>query len=200
MDDTPSGSVKRLTIANWRERDAAARGFVRVHDGSAQEIAPDEWAAVFLAPQLGADVPRDIVDLLEVARGALCYGVFFYPLYALGSEQVYRVLESALRHRCASAGAPGTIGNFMNMLEWLQARGLINAEHGALAGGPPAQKYGIAPRPAEYRDADDGCQHAGDCRPIDKRAVRDRRACVSEGLDGPSHNLWQGTNGALGAP
>jgi hypothetical protein len=32
-----------------------------------------------------------------VARGATLYGYFFYPLLTLGSEQLYRVHEAALR-------------------------------------------------------------------------------------------------------
>jgi hypothetical protein len=41
---------------------------------------------------LGHAVP----DLCEVACGALLYGCFFYPMFALGLEQLYRLAEAAV--------------------------------------------------------------------------------------------------------
>jgi len=52
------------------------------------------------------EVPANVVNLLEVARGAIIYGWFFYPLMTLGVEQCYRCLETAARARARQLGIP----------------------------------------------------------------------------------------------
>lgn len=110
---------------NWREHDPTVDHIVRIRDGIATKLNDDEWAAIILEPQLKSKVPEEVRNLFEVARGVLCYGCFFYPLYTLGSEQFYRVLEAALRHRCMALGAPKRINTFAAMLEWLEKRGIL---------------------------------------------------------------------------
>ena len=57
-----------------------------------------------LEPQLDDQVPRSIRQLFEVARGAMVYGAFYNPLYALGYEQLYRVSEAAAKDSMLAAG------------------------------------------------------------------------------------------------
>ena len=102
MDSSrPERLFKRLTPENWREHDATANHIVRIRDGIATKLNDEDWAAIILEPELTPAVPEEVRNLFEVAQGVLCYGCFFYPLYTLGSEQFYRVLEAALRPRPA---------------------------------------------------------------------------------------------------
>jgi hypothetical protein len=41
-------------------------------------------------------VPEPIRELFDVARGAMIYGWFFYPLFRLGEDQLHRVVEAAV--------------------------------------------------------------------------------------------------------
>jgi hypothetical protein len=66
--------------------------------------------------------------LFEVARGALVYGYFFYPLYTLASDQLYRVAEGAVAHKCKSMEAPGAPRAFMKRIDWLVVQGAIPQE------------------------------------------------------------------------
>lgn len=43
-------------------------------------------------------VPKDIQVLFEVAKEAMVYGYYLYPLYNLATEQLYRVTEEAVTH------------------------------------------------------------------------------------------------------
>jgi len=70
-------------------------------------------------------VPQDIQALFEVARGALLYGYFFYPLYALAVEQLFRVAEAAVSHQCKALGAPNSKKRFAEKIRWLAKRGVI---------------------------------------------------------------------------
>jgi hypothetical protein len=90
-----SYGFKRITAANWQEPDVP-RLFGR--------MTAEAWIEAHLTPQLSPKVPKEIAALFEVARGSMIYGWFFYPLLTLASEQCYRVLEAAARHRCAQAG------------------------------------------------------------------------------------------------
>ena len=88
---------KRITVANWQERDMPV-GFSR--------LTPDSWVDHNMQPQLGPNVPANIAALFEVARGAMVYGWFFYPLITLAMEQCSRVLEAGVKACCSGHGIP----------------------------------------------------------------------------------------------
>lgn len=110
---------KILTSQNWQEPDPTVRPFVCIRDGESVPITGDKLTSLFLQPKLSESVPLEVIRLFEVARGALCYGYFFYPMYTLGSEQLYRVHEAALTHKCRTLNAPGREVGFKRMVEWL---------------------------------------------------------------------------------
>lgn len=121
---------KKLTSDNWLECDSGMSYFVRVRDGVATKITGEQWVEAFLAPTLHPSVPLEVRKLFEVARGAFCYGYFFYPLFALGIEQLYRVLETAARFRCSELGASAsTRHTFKWMINWLHLKGEIPNHH-----------------------------------------------------------------------
>ena len=65
--------------------------------------------------------------MFEVARGALCYGYYFYPMFALGAEQLYRVSEAAVRHKHAELnGTQKLTETFRDMLRWLRTQNVLN--------------------------------------------------------------------------
>ena len=51
----------------------------------------------------------------------MVYGFFFYPLFALGSEQSFRVLEAALRYKCRVMNAPANKKSFDHLLKWMKS-------------------------------------------------------------------------------
>lgn len=124
-DPRSERKFKKLPPKNWRERDGTADHIVSIRDGKAVSLDGDDWAATILGIELSPKAPAEVRDLFEVAQGALCYGWFFYPLYTVGSQQLYRVQEAALRHRCAALGAPKKVKTFLAMLEWLEQQGIL---------------------------------------------------------------------------
>lgn len=117
---------RKLTPKNWRQRDNVVNYFCQIRGSESHPISDDQWAESFLEPELSPDVPYDIRNLFEVAQGLQCYGCYFYPLFTLGSEQLYRVLEAALRYKCDQLQAPEGVNNFERMIEWLHKRGILN--------------------------------------------------------------------------
>src|SRR2546423_7399041 len=99
--------IKALTIENWLQPDPTSTIFVQLShsDGSVSPMSGEDWAAQFLTPSLAATVPEELRKLFEVARGAMAYGYFFYPLYALAGEQLYRVAEAAVSEKYTRLGA-----------------------------------------------------------------------------------------------
>lgn len=58
----------------------------------------------------------------------LLYGCFFYPLYTLGAEQLFRVVEAAVTVRCEEIDAPAKAMNrFETKLAHLRNEGMISA-------------------------------------------------------------------------
>ncbi len=107
---------KNLTLENWLEYDDTPRHIVRI---TGERIGPNDWVEAMLNPKLSQNVPMDVSNLFEVARGAMCYGNLFYPLFALGIEQVFRVMDSALMHRCTDWQVPPKAHSFNHRIQWM---------------------------------------------------------------------------------
>lgn len=99
-------SFKRLTSENWQEPDPTLSSFMyqSLEDGSIRSPLGDEWAETILAVALSDQVPLEVRQLFVVARASLIYGYFFYPLYTLGVEQLFRVADAAVQHKCRELG------------------------------------------------------------------------------------------------
>lgn len=99
---------KLLTIDNWQQPDPVLSVFVHYspHGGSPRVVGGTEWAGSILGVELSEKAPLEVQRLFAVARGALVYGYFFYPLYSLGLEQVFRVAEAAVGHKCKQLDVP----------------------------------------------------------------------------------------------
>lgn len=89
-------------------------------------ITQEAWVQLFLAAKLKPTVPKDVIKVFEIARGAMIYSWFFYPLATLGLEQCTRVGEFAIRERCRLL--PGAPGNFAANIAKLVTAGVITPE------------------------------------------------------------------------
>jgi hypothetical protein len=117
---------KAINQQNWLEPDEAIKGFVKIPPtGRPQSMSGEDWLQPILAPKLLEAVPQDVQALFEVARGALLYGYFFYPLYTLAAEQLFRVAEAAVSHKCKALGAPNSKKRFADKITWLANKGVI---------------------------------------------------------------------------
>lgn len=127
---------KQLTSDNWLEPEPLLDRLVHLSsDGHVRHISREEWAQRILLPQLVETVPAEIQDLFEVARGAMMYGYFFYPLYTLATEQLYRVVEAAVSYKYELAGGPKQLLNsqtkktkfpvFVDKIDWLFNAGVL---------------------------------------------------------------------------
>ncbi len=94
---------KHITVSNLGDADEQSLLWMQITSAAKTQA---DWVNYFFRPIPNDSVPDNIVALLEVARGAMIYGLFFCPLVTLGSEQCYRVLEAAIRLRCDQLGLP----------------------------------------------------------------------------------------------
>ncbi len=118
---------KKLTPENWLKPEPVMSLFVQMGPGDPQlrPMSGDDWVKAIATPTLNELVPEDVRVLFETARGALAYGYFFYPLYALGMEQAFRVGEAAVTHKCKAMDAPSKIKTLYGRIDWLVAKGVI---------------------------------------------------------------------------
>jgi hypothetical protein len=100
MSETHFG-IKRLTSLNWQQLDGTTRLLL---DITAVAKSEAEWMRAFQCPTLNPAAPEEIRKLIEVARGAMIYGWYFYPLATLGAEQCWRIMEAGARARCKQVG------------------------------------------------------------------------------------------------
>jgi len=123
-----SSIFKILTAENWLVADPASTIFSKVShtDGTATPMSGHEWLSLFLDPTLSNSVPENVHALFEVARGSLAYGYFFYPLYTLAYEQLFRAAETAVNAKCKMLGAPNKTTRFVDKIQFLLDRQVIS--------------------------------------------------------------------------
>lgn len=117
--------LKQITPENWLSIDPTWAGTVLFSDC---DDPPQGWVCSVLEVELDAKVPEDVRTLFGTARGALIYGLMYYPLLTLGEEQLLRVLESALTSRSTAMGAPSTVTTFAKKIQWLIFNAVIKPE------------------------------------------------------------------------
>lgn len=120
---------KRLTADNWTDPDPVNRHFAHISPIAGPiSMEGGDWAREFLAVSVADHVPEEVADLFAIARGAMLYGWFFYPLFRIGEEQLFRVLESAARIRYAELGGEAARPSFKETITHLLERGVIAAD------------------------------------------------------------------------
>jgi Domain of unknown function (DUF4145) len=127
---------RKLTPQNWTERDPTNEIFAMRGSLGMRLMSGNDWADLFLGIEISASVAKDVRHLFEVARNTLLYGHFFYPLYTVGSEQLYRVADASALHRYRDLGGPktkkGHDATFAARIQWLREHGAIADEHADL--------------------------------------------------------------------
>ena len=123
--------VKRVTKYNWLEAEKQCKHLVWVDaQGNESMVSAEGFVEAIGAASISSKVPKEVEELFEVARGTLCYGYYFYPLYALGDQQLYRVLEAALSQKCKQMqddpSYPAEKASFKKKLDWLRRKGCIS--------------------------------------------------------------------------
>jgi hypothetical protein len=120
---------KEITVENWMKPDGILKGFVRISfNGVVSSISGEDYVQNILEPKLINKTPIEVLKLFEVARGIMVYGYFFYPLYAIGTEQLFRVLEAAINARCKELNIPRSIQKLCAKINWLHENKNISDE------------------------------------------------------------------------
>lgn len=121
--------IKILTETNFLEPSPAALmfsmlGLSTMGPAPATQEQIALRVARFTRVTLNDSVPEQLWKMFEVAKGAMVYGIFFYPLYTLGEEQLYRVFEYLVRLQYEKLSGPKPQRNVRAQVQWL-----IDNEH-----------------------------------------------------------------------
>lgn len=119
---------KRITKETWLKPDRISTSFLLVPpETGVDDIKKGEmYLDMILQSRLNEDVPIEVRKLYEVARGALVYGYFFYPLYTLACEQLFRVGEAAIISRCKTFSPRLAKRTFEKKIEFLFKQRILN--------------------------------------------------------------------------
>jgi hypothetical protein len=122
--------VKQLTVDNWDKSDATSELWGTIDAAGVRRLSGSDWAEVFLSVELSSSVPAEIRWMWEVARGVLVYGIYYYPLYTPGDEQLHRVADAATLHCHRRAGGPNEARDrpptLHKRIGWLLEHGLLS--------------------------------------------------------------------------
>jgi hypothetical protein len=118
---------KKITSDNWNEPDIVTTSYTCPFDYDEKSETPPYLNRI-LKLTLDDTVPIEIHRLFEVARGAMIYSYFFYPLYTLAIDQLSRVGEAALYHKTKSMGMSKKDPTFSEMINFLKVKGIFNED------------------------------------------------------------------------
>jgi hypothetical protein len=126
--------IKILDPTNFVEPSAASLSFSEwgLSTTGPQPATDDEVTrrvAWFTDVTVHEDVPEEIWQLFEVAKGAMVYGIFFYPLYTLGMEQLFRVFEYVIRSKFETIRPSNSASSLKAMTQWLIKHGHLPGPH-----------------------------------------------------------------------
>jgi len=121
---------KQITKETWLKPDRISTSFLLVPpETGVDDIKKGEmYLDMILQPCLNEDVPIEVRKLYEVARSALVYGYFFYPLYTLACEQLFRVGEAAIIFRSKIFNPRLAKRTFEKKIEFLFKQGILNEQ------------------------------------------------------------------------
>ena len=93
--------MKVITKENWKEVDPICEQMLTLslERGSAFPMFPELWLDLILEPQLSENVPLELQSIFETARGCMVYGYFYYPLFSIGTEQLYKLIDAAVSEK-----------------------------------------------------------------------------------------------------
>ena len=117
--------LKEISLNNWLEPDDVLKGFARLSPNGQITLRGEDYLLYILRPNLHESVPSDVQALFEVSRGAMAYGYFFYPLYTLAMEQLFRVAEAAVENKYSALRAPKSTKKFEEKINWLVNKSII---------------------------------------------------------------------------
>ncbi len=117
---------KQITLENWTQPDPANTCFVRLRsDGKFSSIKAEEYFSDIMNHTLSEQVPEKIQKLYEVTRATMTYGYYYYPIFTVAVEQLFRIVESSVSYVCKTLGSPASIKTFNHKIEWLIELGIL---------------------------------------------------------------------------
>jgi len=118
--------IKKLTIENMVTQDEAFSNIRNRHNGL--KLSEKDWFKAVFKYNLSKEVPIDIQELFYVAQGAMLYGYYFYPLFTLATEQLFRVVEAAVTKKCKLINGLTEKAKFEKKINFLIRIGIIKKE------------------------------------------------------------------------
>ncbi|MCH8303838.1 MAG: hypothetical protein IIB94_01775 [Candidatus Marinimicrobia bacterium] len=120
--------IKKITIDNWLMPDIESMQIKMTNriTGKTKALSDKERINSISKIILSESVPSQVYNLFEVAKGTLIYAYFYYPLYSLAAEQLFRVAETAVFYKCRELNAPKRLKIYLKQIEYLASNGQLN--------------------------------------------------------------------------
>jgi hypothetical protein len=121
---------RQLTLENWLQFDPTSAKLILDNAGATTKTieVSDAYARDILEHSVSDAVPIEVAAMLEVAKGAMIYGYFFYPLFSVGLEHICKVAEAAIRAKCQTINAPSKVKTFEERIDYLGKTGMISED------------------------------------------------------------------------
>lgn len=116
--------IKVLTESNFLEPEMGALmfspwGLSTVGPAPATKAQIRSRVKQFTSVTLHGGVPEQLWRMFEVAKGAMVFGIFFYPLYTLGGDHLYRVFEYVVKLQYEQLRGEKLSADLRSQVRWL---------------------------------------------------------------------------------
>ncbi|MCV2882374.1 hypothetical protein [Actibacterium sp. XHP0104] len=119
--------MTKLTLENHLERDTRLDCW-SVHGIGPYSHSTDDWVKMVLDVSLEVDLPPFLVEMFDRAQASMVYGCYYYPLFTLGIEELFRFGESAFREAVKEAEPCSSLNRkrYADLQKWASEAGLID--------------------------------------------------------------------------
>lgn len=119
----------RVTVNNHLQRDPRLDGWTVDGIGSFSHSTED-WVQMILSIEIQGSLPAALREIYEHAQSCMVYGCYHYSLFTLGSEELFRFNESALRAAISEMGASAAVlkKNYAKLIDWAKDEALIDPD------------------------------------------------------------------------
>lgn len=92
----------------------------------------DDYVRAFLSIKLPTDASEDLLEVFDRVRAVMVYGCYYYPLFSLGVEELYRYHEALIRTALGSAAYKpnGKSHTFNRMIEIAVEQNVLSEKEG----------------------------------------------------------------------
>lgn len=124
---------KKLSAEDWNKPDPVMSIFYQrsLMDGTISQMTDVDWVNAILQYKLVDTVPVEVRDLYDTVQHTFAQGYNKYQLYTSAMQEMLKVADAAVKHKCDQLNASAKKKTFAQRLALLASAGVLSLQQQA---------------------------------------------------------------------